>query len=151
MNLRTSVRLLPVLFYAALSFTQSAATSNAAIERRVDQILSQMTREEKIDYIGGTHDFYVRPISRLQFPSLRMSDGPMGVHDYGPTTAYPAPIALAASWDVDLAKRVGRSMGNDARARGVHFILAPGMNIYRARAPVGLLEMGGGWRSQSTG
>lgn len=61
-----------------------------------------------------------------------MSDGPMGVHDYGLTTAYPAGIALAASWDVDLAHRFGIAMGKDARARGVHFILAPGMNIYRA-------------------
>jgi beta-glucosidase len=61
-----------------------------------------------------------------------MSDGPVGVHDYGPTTAYPAGIALAASWDTDLARRVGESMGDDARARGVHFILGPGLNIYRA-------------------
>lgn len=91
-----------------------------------------MTLEEKIEYIGGTHDFYTKPIPRLHVPSLRMSDGPMGVHDYGPTTAYPAPIAVAAAWDVDLATRVGLNMGNDARARGVHFVLAPGMNIYRA-------------------
>jgi beta-glucosidase len=56
----------------------------------------------------------------------------MGVHDYGLTTAYPAGIALAASWDNELAERFGTSMGKDARTRGVHFILAPGMNIYRA-------------------
>ena len=61
-----------------------------------------------------------------------MSDGPIGVHDYGLTTAYPAGIALAASWDMELAQRFGTSMGKDARARGVHFILGPGMNIYRA-------------------
>jgi Glycosyl hydrolase family 3 N terminal domain len=69
--------------------------------------------------------FYIRAIPRLGLPALRMSDGPMGVHDYGETTAYPAGIALAASWDMDLARRVGISMGQDARARGVHFILAP--------------------------
>jgi beta-glucosidase len=56
----------------------------------------------------------------------------MGVHDFGLTTAYPAGIALAASWDTELAQRFGTSMGKDARARGVHFILGPGMNIYRA-------------------
>jgi beta-glucosidase len=132
MNVRNSLRVLCVLLCAALSLAQSPATSNVAIERRVDQILSQMTMEEKIDYIGGTHDFYTRAIPRLHIPSLRMSDGPMGVHDYGPTTAYPSPIGLAASWDVNLARRVGESMGNDARARGVSFILAPGMNIHRA-------------------
>src|SRR5580693_5945077 len=91
-----------------------------------------MTLEEKVEIIGGINDLFTRPIARLGIPSLRMSDGPMGVHDYGLTTAYPAGIALAASWDVELAQRFGTSMGKDARARGVHFILGPGMNIYRA-------------------
>jgi len=91
-----------------------------------------MTQEEKVELIGGINTFYTQPIARLGIPSLKMSDGPMGVHDYGLTTAYPAGIALAATWDVDLAQRVGAMMGKDARARGVHFILAPGMNIYRA-------------------
>ncbi len=105
---------------------------NPEVEKRVASILGKMTTDEKFEMIGGINDFYTRPIPRLGIPSLRMSDGPMGVHDYGLTTAYPAGIALAASWDVDLAERFGTSMGKDARARGVHFILAPGMNIYRA-------------------
>jgi beta-glucosidase len=123
--------ILVVLFLLQVSWAQTARTP-ADVEKRVDSILNQMTLEEKIDLIGGTDTFYIRPLSRLKFPALRMSDGPLGVHDYGPTTAYPAPIALAASWDMDLARRVGNAMGNDARARGVNFILAPGMNIYRA-------------------
>jgi beta-glucosidase len=106
--------------------------SKVEVETRVDSILSKMTLAEKIEIIGGINDFYTRPIPRLGIPSLRMSDGPLGVHDYGLTTAYPAGIALAASWDTGLAERFGTAMGKDARARGVHFILAPGMNIYRA-------------------
>jgi beta-glucosidase len=106
--------------------------SKTEVEKRVDSILNQMTLEEKIGIVGGINDFYTRAIPRLGIPSLRMSDGPMGVHDYGLTTAYPAGIALAASWDVDLVQRFGTSMGKDARARGVNFILGPGMNIYRA-------------------
>jgi beta-glucosidase len=129
--LRNLLRLVCFLLVAILSLAQSPAVKTA-VERRVDQLLDQMTLEEKVDLLGGTHDFYTRPIPRLKIPSLRMSDGPAGVHDYGPTTAYPAPIAIAASWDVELAKRFGESMGNDARARGVHFVLAPGMNMYRA-------------------
>jgi len=109
-----------------------ASPSKTDVEKRVDSILSQMTLEEKVEIIGGINDFYTRPIARLGIPALKMSDGPMGVHDYGLTTAYPAGISLAASWDTELAKRFGASMGKDARARGVHFILAPGMNIYRA-------------------
>ncbi len=91
-----------------------------------------MTLEEKIDYIGGLNQFYIRAIPRLGVPELKMADGPMGVRNYGPSTAYAAGINLAASWDTDLANRVGVMMGRDARARGVHFLLGPGMNIHRA-------------------
>jgi beta-glucosidase len=121
-----------ILAVAPVLDAQSASPSAADIDKRVNSILGQMTLEEKIDYIGGVDDFYIRPIARLNIPTLRMSDGPIGVHDYGLTTAYPAGIALAASWDADLALRVGVSMGHDARARGVNFILGPGLNIYRA-------------------
>lgn len=120
-----------VLLLANSGIAQSAP-SRTDVEARVESILGKMTVDEKIELLGGINDFYTRPIARLGIPSLRMSDGPMGVHDYGLTTAYPAGIALAASWDVDLAQRFGMSMGNDARARGVNFILGPGMNIYRA-------------------
>src|SRR6266403_6048330 len=119
-----------------LSFVQcviaQSTPSKVDLEKRVDSILSKMTLAEKIEMLGGVNDFYTRPIPRLGIPSLKMSDGPLGVHDYGLTTAYPSGIALAASWDTELAERFGAAMGKDARARGVHFILAPGMNIYRA-------------------
>src|SRR6267378_86446 len=113
-------------------FAQSTQLPKAEIEKRVDALLAKMTLDEKLTLLGGVDDFYTKPIPRLGIPSLRMSDGPLGVHDYGPTTAYPAGIALAASWDTELAHLVGIMMGKDARARGVHFVLAPGMNIYRA-------------------
>src|SRR5271168_2673585 len=121
-----------VLFLSFSAQTQSTKISSADVEKRVESILHSMTLDEKISLIGGIDTFYTQAILRLGLPQLRMSDGPMGVHDYGPTTAYPAGIALAASWDTDLAKRVGETMGRDARARGVNFVLAPGMNIYRA-------------------
>jgi beta-glucosidase len=124
--------ILSVVGSAAVMLAQSVHQPPAEVEKRVDALLGKMTLEEKITLIGGINDFYTRAIPRLGLPALRMSDGPLGVHDYGETTAYPAGITLAASWDSDLARRVGISMGQDARARGVHFILAPGMNIYRA-------------------
>src|SRR5438874_11886253 len=61
-----------------------------------------------------------------------MADGPVGVRNYGPSTAYPVGIALAASWNPELVNRVGTMIGKEARARGVHFMLGPGVNIYRA-------------------
>ncbi len=130
--MRAGLTLFAVLSVSAWSVAQRGHESPAVVEMRVEALVGKMTVEEKMALIGGINDFYTRAIPRLGIPALRMSDGPMGVHDYGETTAYPAGIALAASWDTDLARRVGISMGQDARARGVHFILAPGMNIYRA-------------------
>ncbi len=111
---------------------RAGQAADANIKKRAEAILKKMTLEEKIDYIGGTETFYIRAIPRLGLPKIRMSDGPIGVRCYGPSTAYAAGIALAASWDEDLAKRVGEMIGRDARTRGVHIMLGPGVNIYRA-------------------
>jgi beta-glucosidase len=110
----------------------SSPQSSAEIDRRADAILAKMTLEEKVDYLGGADGFYIRAIKRLGLPAFRMADGPFGVRNVGPSTAYPAGLGLAASWDVSLAERVGAMIGRDARARGVAIMLAPGVNIYRA-------------------
>lgn len=132
LSVRTALLAVLLLFMGHCVAGQNSHSSANDVEKRTEELLGKMTLDEKITIIGGIDDFYTRAIKRLGIPSLRMSDGPLGVHDYGPTTAYPAGIALAASWDTELARRVGSMMGKDARARGVHFILAPGMNIYRA-------------------
>lgn len=130
--MKKNQRMAVLLFLFVQCCLAQSAPLKPDVENGVNSILNKMTVEEKIEMLGGINDFYTRPIPRLGIPALKMSDGPMGVHDYGLTTAYPAGIALAASWDVDLVHRFGIAMGNDARARGVHFILGPGMNINRA-------------------
>ncbi|HKQ50949.1 MAG TPA: glycoside hydrolase family 3 C-terminal domain-containing protein [Pyrinomonadaceae bacterium] len=132
-KLKTAV--LVVCFLANASApaqAQSPAPSQAEIDRRVEALLSQMTLEEKIDYIGGVDDFFVRDVSRLKLPRLKMADGPLGVRNFGRATAFAGGIALAATWNPQLANRVGTELGRDARAKGVHFLLGPGVNIYRA-------------------
>ncbi len=121
------------LFPSCIAFAQAPVPSNPEIERRVDAILKKMTLEQKIDYIGGT-GFAVRAMPALGIPALEMSDGPLGVRSNQkfPSTTYAAGIGLAASWDPQLAERVGAGIGTDARARGIHFMLGPGVNIYRA-------------------
>jgi beta-glucosidase len=91
-----------------------------------------MTLEEKIDMIGGVDSFYIRENKRLGLPALKMADGPVGIRNYGPSTTMPGGIGFAASWDPALVERAGQALGDDARARGVHFLLGPGVNIYRA-------------------
>ena len=119
-----------LLLYAAICFAQAPVAND--VEKRVDSILLQMSLEEKLDYIGGVDGFYIRAMPRLKVPAIKMADGPLGVRNYGPSTAYPAGIALASTWDTALVERVGQSIGREARARGVHIMLGPGLNIYRA-------------------
>src|SRR3954469_14855293 len=97
-----------------LFFSLTSPSGAGDMDKRVESILQRMTLEEKIDYIGGYNAFYVRAVKRLGLPALKMADGPIGVRNYGPSTAYAGGIALAASWDVDLAARVGAMIGRDA-------------------------------------
>ena len=120
------------LFCSGVLNSAEKSSSPNECDARAEKILRQMTLDEKIDYIGGYSSFYVRGIPRLGVPELKMADGPVGVRNSGPSTSYPAGICMAASWDPALAEKIGTMLGKDSRARGVHFLLAPGMNIYRA-------------------
>jgi beta-glucosidase len=112
---------------------QSPATpSGAEADRRVESILGQMTLEEKVDFIGGVDEFFIRGVPRLGVPRLKMADGPIGVRNYGPATVMAGGISLTATWNPALAERVGTEIGRDARAKGVHFMLGPGVNIHRS-------------------
>jgi beta-glucosidase len=93
--------------------------------------MAKLSLQQKIALIG-MDGLYTRAEPEIGLPRLKMSDGPVGVRTWGPSTAYAAGISLAASWDPALAERIGEALGRDARARGVHFLLGPGVNIYRA-------------------
>ncbi len=120
------------LSLAPIGFAQAPVPDSPAIEQRIDAMLGKLTTAEKIQLIGGTENFYTFPAPSIGLPQLKMSDGPLGVRTWGPSIAYPAGVALAATWDPKLAEREGVALGEDARARGVNFLLAPGVNIYRA-------------------
>ena len=130
---RTASLLSAVLLSVASAFAQAPQPDSEALRSRVDTIVQKMTLEEKIDYIGGT-GFAVRAMPRLNLPAFEMSDGPYGVRSNAgfPSTTYVAGIGLAATWNRDLATRVGEGIGRDARARGIHYMLGPGVNIYRS-------------------
>jgi len=91
-----------------------------------------MTLKEKIDFIGGYNDFNIRPFKKYEIPEIHMADGPVGVRNNGASTAFPASITLAASWDNALAKKVGPAIGMEAKSKNIHIVFGPGMNIYWA-------------------
>lgn len=109
-----------------------ASAIDSDVETRVDSILSRMTLKEKIDLLGGERLFDIDGLARLGVPTMATADGPFGVRRYARANVMAGGISLASTWNVELARRVGQEMGRDSRARGVHFYLAPGVNIYRA-------------------
>jgi beta-glucosidase len=75
-------------------------------------------------------------ISSLGIPLLNITNGPAGATNggpghQGPATALPAPISLAATWDVDLANLYGTVVGSEAKALANGFVEGPDINIAR--------------------
>jgi beta-glucosidase len=107
---------------------------SAATEKRVDEILSTLTLEEKITLLAGhPTEGGTIPLPEKGIPQLRMADGPMGAHWWTEqSVSYPALIGLAATWNPELGTAMGKALGRDCLARGIHILLAPGVNIYRS-------------------
>ena len=115
------------------------------IKAKARAIAGQLTLEEKIGMIHGSHLFATKGVERLGIPPLVMSDGPMGVRqefepDHWKAVGYsddyvtylPCNSALAATWNRELASAMGSVLGEESRGRGKDVILAPGINIKRS-------------------
>jgi len=102
--------------------------------------VEELSLTEKIGLLTGADAFTLPALPRIGLRGLRTSDGPAGVRgtNMDPadrSTSFPAPIALAASWDPALVERVTQQMGREARAKGIDVLLAPTVNL--ARTPYG--------------
>jgi beta-glucosidase len=128
--------ILPILSFAclagSLAYAQAPAPDSPAIEAQAHAMIAKLTVEQKVELLGGIENMFTRTMPVIDLPRFKMSDASVGVRTWGPTTAYPSGASLAATWDTDLARKVGEAVGRDARARGVNFLLGPGVNISRS-------------------
>ena len=114
-------------------------------QKEPEEILKELTLDEKIGIIHGAQLFQTAGVKRLGIPPLKMSDGPMGVRqefmpaswkaigysdDY--VTYLPCNSALASTWNRELAYDTGSVLGEETRGRGKDVILGPGINIKRS-------------------
>ncbi|MFL5698016.1 MAG: glycoside hydrolase family 3 C-terminal domain-containing protein [Ktedonobacteraceae bacterium] len=104
-------------------------------DERAALLLAQMTLEEKVGMVHGKSNnaYSMAPIARLGIPALTMADGPAGINE-GQATALPAPIGLAATWDLAAAQQYGELLGREAEATGHNVFLGACLDI--ARVPV---------------
>lgn len=131
MNIRRCFIIGILLCGISILNAQVVITSEA--EQRAKEIVAKMTLKEKLRYISGyTGGFSICPVPRLGLPEVFMADGPQGIRNNTKSTMYPSGILSAATWNRDLNYRLGRGLGQDAKARGVGILLGPGVNIYRS-------------------
>ncbi len=115
-----------------------------SLEVRVNDLLGKLTLEEKVGLIHASSKFSTAGVPRLHIPPLWMSDGPHGVREeIGPdtwnpagrtddfSTAVPVGINLAATWDPEMGKLSGTTIGQEALVRNKNIMLGPGVNIMR--------------------
>ncbi|MBV9122193.1 MAG: glycoside hydrolase family 3 C-terminal domain-containing protein, partial [Planctomycetes bacterium] len=116
------------------------ASRPADYDARARQIVAQMTLDEKIAQLHGTvdrtHGRVVIGLPRLGIPDLTITNGPAGMGPAGPghegkATALPAPIALAATWDVKAARTHGEIAADEAALLGNLLLESPDINIAR--------------------
>jgi len=138
-----------ILLFGASAGTQAQSLpiyldESKLVEQRIDDALSRMTLNEKIAVIHAQSKFSSPGVKRLGFPDLWTDDGPHGVRpdvlwdeweQAGQTNdscvAFPALTCLAATWNPQMARLYGESLGEEALYRNKSVILGPGVNIYR--------------------
>jgi beta-glucosidase len=141
------------LLLAAVALAQTTGKSSVPVvtgDPRVDKLLSEMTLQEKITLIHGTHEDpkvyqgqagYMAGVPRLGIPGLRFADGPPGVLTRHPSQAETATMGVAATFSSKDAEENGLVIGREDRALGIDVSLQPFVNIDRD------LEFGGGYNT----
>ena len=121
----------------ALAQTQSDSMTYrqkaAPIEQRVDDLMRRLTPDEKASLLAGASSMTLHAIPRLGIPEIKVTDGPTGVRspEGHPATVFPVGVAIAATWNPDVAKTVGAAIAEETRGYGASVLLAPTVNIVR--------------------
>ncbi len=108
------------------------------------EFLKKLTLEEKAELCTGGDFWHTKAVERLGLPAVMMSDGPsglrkqndaadhLGINDSIRAVCFPASASLASSFDVELARRLGRTLGQECQAENLAMLLGPGLNIKRS-------------------
>lgn len=111
---------------------------------KIREIVKQMTLEEKAGLCSGLDFWHTKGIEHLGVPSEMVSDGPhglrkqddaadhLGINDSIKAVCFPAGCATASSFDRELMKKLGETLGEECQAENVSTILGPAMNIKRS-------------------
>jgi len=130
-----SVEIKDPLLHQLASFNENG--DNIVKQSSNEDILTRLTLEEKVSLLAGADLWHTVPIERLGIPSIKITDGPIGVRgsqgsSSPSSTCFPSPVAMAATWDPELIGRVGSALAEEVKDKGAHILLAPTVNIHRS-------------------
>ncbi len=98
-----------------------------------------LTVEQKVELLAGADVWHTAAFDDPAVPAIRMSDGPAGVRGTSWTGAasasFPCGVALGATWDPELVRRIGHALGREARSKSAQVVLGPTVNLHRT--PIG--------------
>ncbi len=105
--------------------------------RDLEKMLHLLTLQEKVSMLAGATSWQTVPVERLGIPAVKVTDGPNGARGGGrvngvKAACFPAAISLASTWHPELVERVGQALGQEAKTKGAHVLLAPTINIHRS-------------------
>lgn len=110
----------------------------------IQNLIAQMTLEEKAGMCSGADFWQLKSIERLGIPSVKVTDGPhglraqdeqadhLGINESIKAVCFPTGCATAASFDRKLLKKIGTAIGQECQAKDISTILGPAMNIKRS-------------------
>jgi len=122
---------------------EHAAMSWQAASERATSIALQMTPEEQLLLVSGSHNlekhYYVgntEPLAKFDIPALRMQDSssgyrPIEEEEWNTTTHWPSPLALGATWDEDIIERTAAAIASEFKQKGANVLLGPSLNVHR--------------------
>jgi len=120
-----------IITAGTLAALASLSSYSQTVEERITTLLNQMTVQEKILQLHQNPDaFSTADNARFGIRGFFMADGPHGVRE-GAATSFPVGIGMAATWDTDLARRVGTAMGREFRGKGKSQGLGPCLDLDR--------------------
>ena len=145
---RILLMLVPAVLLTACAGAQSPQDKLTVNDKKIDQLIAQMTLEEKVNMLHSKTNMSSAGVERLGIADMHYADGPFGIREEGvpngfqsagwkldSATYFPTGSALAATWSREMAYLYGTGMGTEARLRGKDVILGPAVNIQRL--PVG--------------
>ena len=110
----------------------------------IKAVISQMTLEEKCSLLSGADFWHTKGVERLGVKPVMVSDGPhglrkqddqgdhLGINDSIKAVCFPAACASTSSFDRELVKTIGETIGDQCQHERVAINLGPAINIKRS-------------------